>query len=146
MSQDFHPIQIQGIKVVELSLVVNDLNYINGSGGEFPFEFSTGTSGFDQELNEITIGVIGEIGKSSADSTEIFPFFVKAHLIAKFSVDVRNFPADKVDDWAVRNAPLVLLPFLREHIHGMAARAGITDAIVPLFTVPTFKVISSAKS
>ena len=143
MSNDLHPIQLQGIRVLELSLHVTKpdrLNEDSFDGIDLPFEFLSGHSEFNQSTHTVTVGVIGVVGKT--DEENPLPFYIKAHLLGQFVVDVARFPVDKVDDWANKNAPLILLPFLREHIYGLASRAGIREVVIPLFTVPTVKIIS----
>lgn len=142
MSNDLHPVQLQGIRVLELSLLVTkpdrlDEDHLNEI--DLPFEFLSGHSEFDRATRMITVGVVGIVGKT--DEENPLPFYIKAHLLGQFVVDVARFPVDKVDDWANKNAPLILLPFLREHIYGLASRAGIREVVIPLFTVPTVKIM-----
>jgi len=104
-----------------------------------PFIFSTGHSSFDHVTSLITVGVKGEVGGESSEQNK-HPFHIRIHIQGQFLVDTKKFPVDKIDDWAYKNAPLLLLPFLREHIYGLASRAGIKGVMVPLFVLPTIKV------
>lgn len=144
MGNDLHPIQLQGIRVLELNFSVTKPEQPNQEdleGIDLPFKFLSGHSEFDPVTNVVTVGVIGEVG-GIAEEVEI-PFYIKANLLGQFIVDISKFPMDKIDDWAKKNAPLILFPFLREHIYGLASRAGIKEVVLPLFTVPTVKIVSS---
>ena len=139
MANILHPIQLQGIKVLELVLT-SDGSQEDTSGLDLPFQFSVGHSDFDLDKKLIMVGVIGEVG--SSDKNSEVPFYIKAHLVGQFTVDTDKFPLEHVSDWASKNAPLILLPFLREHIYGLASRAGIKEVLVPLLIVPTIKITS----
>lgn len=130
-----HPIQIEAVRVLELALNLKDPEKAL-SASDLPFKFSTGHTKFDPDQKAISVGVIGEIGTSDDDT----PFHVKVHLIGVFSVNTDVFPLDKVEDWAQNNAPLLLLPFLREHIYGLCNRAGLKEVFVPLLVIPNFKL------
>lgn len=137
MDNSLHPIQLESVKVVELSVNIFDLNDTEYDTSSFPFRFSSGKSDFDDEDQSIIVGVIGEVGDPEGEKTS---FHIKAHLLGKFTVDINNFDKEKIALWAKQNAPLTLVPFLREHIYGLASRAGLRDIIIPLFVVPTFKI------
>jgi preprotein translocase subunit SecB len=141
MLNNQHPIQLQSIRVSELSLEVRDPAIAQKEDANFPFIFLTGHSVFDPELKQIMVGVHGQIGEDAEEGDSKAPFLIKAHIIGLFSVDASKFPVDKLDNWASENAPLILLPFLREHIYGLASRAGIKEVIIPLYVVPSYKVV-----
>ncbi|MDR3480388.1 MAG: hypothetical protein P4L91_06695 [Burkholderiaceae bacterium] len=139
MAQKLHPIQLQGIRVAELYLKILDPNEAQKDDLNLPFTFSTGHSSFDQDSNQISVGVFGQIGTDDEDAKSS-PFVMKVNVFGQFLVDVTEFPVDQINKWASENAPLILLPFLREHIYGLASRAGIREVIVPLYVVPTYTV------
>ena len=45
-----------------------------------------------------------------------------------------------LNDWAEKNAPLILVPFVRENIYSLASRAKV-NTIVPLFTLPSIRKV-----
>ncbi|GGX13996.1 protein-export chaperone SecB [Undibacterium macrobrachii] len=145
-----HPIQLQGIIVKELFLKVYDPERAQENELDLPFSFKVGHSKFDVENNQIAVGVLGRVGLDADElgddgASERTPFVIKVDLVGQFSVDVSLFPVDKVEQWAKENAPLILLPFLREHIYGLASRSGIKEVIVPMFVVPTVTINNTAK-
>jgi len=141
MNQKLHPIQLQSIRVKELFLKVYDPSRAQESNLDLPFTFKVGHSKFNAEDNQIAVGVLGCVGHDiNEDSAEATPFVIKADLIGQFTIDTSSFPVDKIDKWAKENAPLILLPFLREHIYGLASRAGIKEVIVPMFVLPTITI------
>lgn len=146
MNTKLHPIQLQGIRVKELFLKVYDPKQAQENDFDLPFTFKVGHSNFDAENNQIAVGVLGSVGRDidedclDEDSSSPNPFVIRAELVGQFSVETSLFPVEKIEQWARENAPLILLPFLREHIYGLASRSGIKEVIVPMFVVPTITV------
>ncbi|MBR8085286.1 protein-export chaperone SecB [Burkholderia vietnamiensis] len=137
-----HAIQLQGIRVLELGLNVFDVEKAQSPDLNLPFSFGVGVTEFDEENRVIGVGVKGTIGNDGSEDGEDSrsPFVVKAHILGQFVIDTDNFPLKHISEWAQKNAPLILLPFLREHIYGLASRAGIREVVVPLYTLPVYKV------
>ena len=57
-----------------------------------------------------------------------------------FKVDETKFAKADIDDWANRNAPFILYPYLREQAYTLTVRCGFPGIIIPLLEVPTFKI------
>jgi len=135
-----HPIQLKGLVVKELFFRANS-NDENENEETGNFQLGIGHSEYDSDLREIDVGVIIKIGSpdltDGGDSNA--PFDIKVHLLAKFSVDENRFPVDQIEHWAENNAPLVLYPYVREHVHGLSVRGGIRKIYLPLMEVPTLK-------
>lgn len=132
-----HPIQLEFLKVVELRIKANldvDQEIETDTTG---FTLKVGSSQYDEGSKTIAVKVAASIDSGE----EHAPFDLFVELLGVFSVDESKFPLEYVDDWAQRNAPLVLYPYLREHVFGLASRCGYQSVLLPLLEIPTFKVV-----
>jgi len=50
-----------------------------------------------------------------------------------FEVDEDKFPFKFIQNWAEKNAPLILYPYLREQVFSLSSRAGFGGTLLPLF-------------
>ena len=105
-----HPIQLEEILVEELELKIRDIKKAREEDITSEFSLKTGHSNY-----------------------------LKVKLHGVFSVG-ENFPSEFVNDWAEKNAPLILVPFVRENIYSLASRAKV-NTIVPLFTLPSIRKV-----
>ena len=131
-----HAIQLSSISVTELYLRTNQFP---DPSVKLEFEdvpILVGYSEYDKESNYIRVSVKIEIGMEE-DSDKSTPYSLRVELLGDFIVDENEFPIDQIDDWAVRNAPMILQPYLREHVFALTARAGFQPLILPLIEVPT---------
>ncbi|WP_417561314.1 hypothetical protein [Marinomonas sp.] len=142
MSFSRHAIQMDVIRVPELSIRVNrdsgDSVVQSVSENEFVMKF--GHSEFDDESNQIGVGVIIDIGNIDASETSEFEFDLRVRVEATFSVDTKTFPVDKLDHWASFNAPLIIYPYLREEVYSLTSRALRSPKLLPLLELPTIKI------
>lgn len=129
-----HPIQIEDIQIKQLCLNVFDPVECKKKDQEAKVVLKYGNSGFDAEQNIIAVGFLCEINKPIDDEKQNNPFEMVVELIGVFSVS-EEFPRDKIDDWANRNAPYILLPYLRENVSALLSRAEIN------FHLPLVQVI-----
>ncbi len=133
-----HPIQLISINIDELYVKVKkhpqsaDLTL-----GTEEFKLRTGSSKYDEENHIIQVGVKLEIG---GEEDQKSPFDMKIAISGVFKVDETKFEKGHLDDWAKRNAPLILYPYLREQAYALTARCGFPGIILPLLQVPTFKI------
>lgn len=134
-----HAIQLVGIKILELSIVVNpDIiteNARTDFDGAGPFSWNIGHSDYDHERKGIVVKAIINMGEE-----EKSPFKLKIEMAGIFEVDESRFPLIHIEHWASNNAPLVLYPYLRELAYGLTTRAGFPGVLLPLLQVPTFKI------
>ena len=149
-----YPIQLVEVAVVELkSRLVNiekDADYLEWLEGttnessddtdntESTCKLGINHSKYEPGSGEVTIVLQAETFEKDEDSARVYHFLVR--LVGTFAVDESNFPSTFVEDWAEKNAPLVLYPYVREHIYSLASRVGISSLILPLLEIPTFKV------
>ena len=139
-SYKLHAIQLIGLKVQELFIVISS-NYeedetSHQSIDEGTFTWNIGYSEYDQIKHQIALKVSIIIGDNEKDS----PFSLKVSLLGIFEVDESRFPLMHIEHWAKNNVPLVLYPYLREHVYSLTSRAGLKGVILPLFEVPTFRI------
>ena len=134
-----HPIQLISLNVMELSIKVNqppesaDLKL-----DEKGFSLRTGRSEYDEENHIIQVGVKLEIGEEKEDQKSAFT--MRIVLGGVFKVDETKFLKTHIQDWAKRNAPIILYPYLREQVFALTARCGFPGMILPLLEVPTFTI------
>jgi len=76
---------------------------------------------------------------ASLEHTENYPIEVLVETVGIFCVS-EQFPLDKLDSWSKKNAPLIMMPYIREAIHSLATRMELPQIILPLFQVPTLIV------
>jgi preprotein translocase subunit SecB len=134
-----HAIQLKELRISELSIKV-DLSVPRDAeiGG---FAIETGRSDYDTVSHQIQVKMRVAMGM---DETENAPFQLVVELNSMFSVDESNFNVQYVHDWAEKNAPLVLYPYIREHVYTLTSRAGFPEALLPLIEIPTFRNIQAA--
>lgn len=137
---NLHPIQLEKIEVLQLSIKVKDSSpEVEGEGEDAPDSGNFGLyhAHSDYDPNHKLIAVKAGISIKDDDS---FPFLLEIEIMGVFSVDDENFPMDKLEHWARTNAPLTLYPYLREHVYGLTSRAGFDGGLIlPLFAVPTLR-------
>lgn len=129
-----HAIQLQDLKVLQLSIVVRSSSQAIPAVEEF--HLYHGHSTYDNEKGIIAVKLGVEI---DSEIDEKSPFDLKVEILGFFKVDKNNFNIDYLEDWAARNAPLVLYPYIREQVYSLTSRAGFNGMLLPLFEVPTFK-------
>ena len=130
-----HPIQLEEILVEELELKIEDPKKAREDNIVCEFSLKTGHSDYNSNSKALYVGVIGEINADGHNA----PVYLKVKLHGIFSVG-EDFPIEFVNDWAEKNAPLILIPFVRENIYSLASRAKV-NVVVPLFTLPSIKKI-----
>jgi preprotein translocase subunit secB len=130
-----HPIQLEEILVEELELKIKDPKKAREDNIVCEFSLKTGHSDYNSKSKALYVGVIGEINADDHNA----PVYLKVKLHGIFSVG-EDFPIEFVNDWAEKNAPLILIPFVRENIYSLASRAKV-NVVVPLFTLPSIKKI-----
>jgi preprotein translocase subunit SecB len=140
-----HPISISAVFPIKLSIKANvEPNPLEDV--EIPYSLSVSHSDYDYEQKTIAIAVKFEIEEKSEESGEQPPFSMLVEVVAHFKVDDEKFPIDQIYHWATRNAPYIIYPYLREHIQALTIRTGFKPMLLPLVSVPTFKILSKEES
>jgi len=131
-----HAIQLIDLKVLVLSIIVNPENDQRQLPDSGAFRLYHGHSDFNHDTSQIGV----KVGVSIESKEDHSPFDLKVELMGVFDVDQSEFNIEYIEDWSSKNAPLVLYPYLREHVHALTSRAGFEGLLLPLFVVPTFKI------
>lgn len=130
-----HPIELQNLKVLQLSLIVNGEKNQEELPKSGSFRLYHGCSDYNIDSKEIGV----KIGIKIDSESDCSPFDLQVEIIGGFEVNPEKFDVKYVEDWAAKNAPLILYPYLREHVHSLTNRAGFEGLLLPLFEIPTFK-------
>jgi len=133
-----HPIQLVNFGVKELFIRSNRPPDVTISAE--PGECSIGISStpYDSKEKKILVSLRLESGVE-ADKSKV-PYSMRIEIIGIFEVDEAQFPVEHISDWAMKGAPLILFPYLREHAFGLSSRCGFKPLVLPLLEVPTFKI------
>lgn len=134
-SLKFHPIQILSVSVKELRIVANQPPDQKVGNEEQGFSLTTGHSEYDNKNHTISVSAQLEMGVKEKE-----PYNLCVHIVGYFHVDEDNFNIKHINDWAKRNAPLILFPYLREQAHALTSRCGFKPLLLPLFEVPVFSL------
>ncbi|MEZ9316501.1 protein-export chaperone SecB [Vibrio lentus] len=143
---NYHPVQLREIKVLKLSIEDNpDFEKEHSSEDFSDFGFYHQHSDYDAEAQVFWVKVKAVIGESDDDceteeDSKEAPFNMEVELVGLFSVDESSFNVEHIDSFARRNAPLVIYPYLREHVYSLTSRAGYDSTLLPLFEVPAFRL------
>lgn len=130
-----HPIQIVDLKILTLAIEIDpaiEQRTLPDSGS---FRIYHGHSEFNNETSQIGV----KVGVSIDSQEDNSPFTMKVELLGVFDVDQSEFDIKYINDWSSKNAPLIMYPYLREHVHALTSKAGFDGVLLPLFVVPTFK-------
>lgn len=146
--QDY-PVQLNFLAVRELfieSFVPPSPDYVMK---ETRCDYALARSPYDPARRTIQIGITAKIGGDETPDAEKLrelqaagmPLFrLRVHILGDFRVDESNFPLDKLMRWSDVNAPYIMYPFLREQVYALTARCGFRPVVLPMITVPTFKI------
>lgn len=138
-----HPIQLVSLDVLELYIkVIQPISSGDLKLREEDFTIKTGHSIYNKEAHTIAVKMEIEIGEEEGKKT---PFTLRVIIGGVFKVDETKFQIVHIEDWAKRNAPIILYPYLREHVFALTVRCGYPGLILPLLTVPTFKIETPMK-
>lgn len=131
-SFNYHPIQLKQVEVLELafSKYCDDLKDEDKSH----FQFMHTYSDFDNENKTFGVKVRAEVYPPQGEDS----YLISAEIAGVFSVDTESFNPERIESFSRRNGPLILYPYLREQVFGLAARAGVPAPTLPLFQIPPF--------
>jgi preprotein translocase subunit SecB len=133
-----HPIQLISLNIQELFIKVKEHpQSADLTSDSEEFNLRTGHSEYDEKEHIIQVGIKLEIKPKEGQKT---PFDMRVVISGVFKVDETKFAKANIDDWANRNAPLILYPYLREQAYALTVRCGYPGIILPLLEVPTFKI------
>lgn len=140
-----HAINIEAVIPRELSIKLNvDDPMLMGDTEKIRYSIGVGYSKYDHKEKTITVAIKLET-EEAENKTKKPPLSIRIELFGKFSVDEKRFPMKNIEDWAARNAPFILYPYLREHVYALTVRCGLKPLLLPLVEVPTFKIEKQKK-
>ncbi len=126
-----HPIQLRAIKVTRLSIVIHDQKEAADFAGEVNFRMQLGRSDFEQGNRNIAVGLRTTV-KPTVAADQQPSFEIDVELAGQFEVDYSAFNFEDLPRWSEVNAPLLLVPYVREQVYGLALRAGVKGMMLPL--------------
>jgi len=136
-----HAIQLKSLDIQELHFSVVENTSKGREIEESMFQFITKHSAYDSDSESIGVKLEVRLGYEDAPSAELepLPFKLKVAVAGLFKVDQKRFNLEYIEDWASKNAPLILYPYVRENVNSLATRCGFYGLLLPLFEVPTIK-------
>ncbi|HHF0508394.1 protein-export chaperone SecB [Vibrio antiquarius] len=140
---NYHPIQLRDVKVLELYISANpsclaDEDSECDDSSDFGFYHTH--SEYNEQAKSFIVKVAAIIGREDEDDEPTTEFDLRVELLGVFEVDEERFPIEHINDFASKNAPIIMYPYLREHVFSLTTRAGFDSAVLPLFEVPVFKL------
>jgi preprotein translocase subunit SecB len=95
------------------------------------FSLTHGVSSFDESDKTIMVKISAIIDDKDA------AFSLTVTLVGVFALEDDNFK-QHLNRWAEVNAPMILYPYLREHVFSLTSKAGFSGTLLPLFQIPAF--------
>lgn len=138
-----HPIQTNSISVRELFIKANVFPEIDKELEATEVTIRVGHSKYDDKNNVIRVALKVE-GGTEPEKTQS-PYTIRVEVVGEFQVDETKFPKEQIFDWAKRNAPMILMPYIREHVYALTMRCGFNPALLPLMEVPVFSKVRNKK-
>lgn len=141
-----YPIQLLNVFVDQLEIIVHDRYRFTDDNYAKTFDYTVYSTDYDESNAIIGVKVELSIKPESTEPEQLDrPFSLLVAVAGQFKVDAEQFPTHLLQDWAVNNAPIVLLPFIREHAYSLSARAGFNPVLLPLVEVPTVRLGTDSK-
>ncbi|KGE69701.1 MULTISPECIES: protein-export chaperone SecB [Pseudomonas] len=135
---DRHAIQLSNITVDELYIKILDRESFDGKS--FPRDFSLTVSRSDYDAEDKVISVRLEMNLQPESEIIDRPFEMRIKIAGHFEVDEDNFPMEQINNFAENNAPVLLIPYIREQAYSLSIRAGVDPVLFPLVQVPIFRI------
>ena len=136
-----YPVQPTFIVVREIQFVSHRPPSPTDRIEESEIRFSHSIAPFDEQNKRIQITLSAEFGFQTDPTKPQPPFSLKVVMTGEFAI-ADDFPRDKIQLWATRNAPFVIFPYLRERLHYMSSQGGYPPIMLPLLQIPTLKLES----
>lgn len=125
-----HPIQLKSIQIKKLYLEVFNKSSNDKEDFDVDIQFKVGSKLPKDNEDIIIVNFVCNVQKLEG-------FQIEVDLFGIFEVE-GEFPRDKIEHWAHHNAPLILLPYVRENVASLCVRSDL-DFHLPLIEVPTFR-------
>lgn len=131
-----HSIQLVNVTVIELFIKANQRPENSHYPEKLKYSLLVGHTSYDQKTESIRVAIKIEIGTDKEQ--EDYPYSMRVELSGEFCItDESAFPMEHINDWAKRNAPILLYPYIREHVYALTVRCGFRPLILPLLQLPS---------
>lgn len=135
-SPELHPIQLKDIFVSELSAFVHDQDAARDFVGNVHVNTKMGNTPYEEGSSFVGVRVNATVAPAITEGQEKPSFELTVKLEGNFEVDISKFKPEYIDEWARVNAMYLILPYVREHMYGLALRAGIRGVMLPTLVIP----------
>lgn len=125
-----HPIQLKSIQVKKLYLEVLNRELATKDEIKIDIQFKVGSKLPKDDEDIIIVNFICSVVQEDG-------FSLETNIFGIFSLE-GDFPRDKLEHWSHNNAPLILMPYVRENVASLCVRSDL-DFHLPLVEVPTFR-------
>ena len=136
---DRHAIQLSNITVDEL--YIKTLDRESFVDKDFPRDFSLTVSRSEYDPEEKIISVRLEMNIQPESDVVDRPYEMRIKIAGHFEVDEEKFPIEQINNFAENNAPVILIPYIREQAYSLSIRAGVDPVLFPLVQVPVFRIV-----
>lgn len=132
-----HPIQL--LKAELSGVEFKAFRPSDGTSDIAEFNLSFGRSTFSENNRRIDLVVSVEAGNPKGEDQT--PYYLKIEVRGQFRVDEKvTLSTAKVEEWAGRLAPFILLPFLREQVYAFTLRTGFAPLTLPMYQLPSLNL------
>jgi len=125
-----HPIQLKAIQTKKLHLEIFNKHIASRDELEVDVQFKVGSKVPSSDDDVILVNFICTVNKDNG-------FNLQVDIFGVFALE-GDFPRDKIEHWSKNNAPLILLPYVRENVASLCIRSDLNFHL-PLIEVPTFR-------
>ena len=147
-----YPIQLRGVTVKEMLFEA-----VRPLPADFQIAPETvqmeGVFGTSKEDKEVQVGIGVSFGFENPNDAlvrdqedDARDVRLRVRIVGHFVVDENVFPMERLEEWGKYNAPIILYPFLREHVYSLTVRCAIAPLILPSVYLPTMKIESPVVS
>ena len=133
---ELHPIQLKEIFVSELSALVHDQNAARDFQGNVNVKTKMGNTPYEEGSSFVGVRVDVSVAPALEEGKECPSFEFSVKLEGHFEVDFTKFKPEYIDEWARVNAIFLIMPYVREHMYGLALRTGIRGIVLPMLVIP----------
>jgi|ERR1035437_9188632 preprotein translocase subunit SecB len=134
-----YPVQPTFIVVREIQFVSHRPPSGDDRIQDSEIRFTHAVAPFDEQTKRLQITLGAEFGFLTDPNKPQPPFSLKVVMTGEFAI-ADDFPRDKIQLWATRNAPFVIFPYLRERLYYMSSQGGYPPILLPLMQIPTLKL------
>ena len=134
-----YPVQPTFIVVREIQFISHRPPRKTDNIQDSEIRFTQSIAPFDEKTKRLQVSLAAEFGFQNDPGKPQPPFALKVVMTGEFAI-ADDFPRDKIQLWATRNAPFVIFPYLRERLYYMSSQGGYPPILLPLMQIPTLKL------